>query len=774
MDTTLDDLKVVISSNAAEFTKELKKVQDELKKVGATTQNVSAKTASWTVALQMALKVLGVIGKAIIRVVKGLGRLVVSVAKSGMEFTRLKIATQTVAQNMGITADEVENLRNQLAEANTFGSNAEEVIRTLATSGLVEMASSLKAVDARTGEVVTGVSALVLGMKDLAASTGRLSSTQGIVRLTKFINRGTADDAESVGVQIGNMGTEYRMFAESVGKSRSELTAQEEAFVRMKIVTREAEKAFGAYANTNQTAGKTMASVGDVINRIKELLGASLEPLLGAFSNALLEFLNGIRKFLIENENAIRKFVAKFTGYMITLIRVIGVALSKIPLLGKYFEGLKTFSLKPIRGIADGINDVGENADDSSESVSGLRKELGGLASFDEMNILSKPEMRRVDAMDASGADVEELFDAIRNGELMASFNQAVDQANSVANSLLGPFRSLGDRIQGILQSDLVTKITETFVMVRDDVSGWIGDFNMISSEGLAEFVNGFMLNFDEIKHNTKEFISGEIDAFNQMWIDLIDPVISPMMDGFVDAWDNGLDDVVNSLGEFVGRFYNLFLVINTNFFQPIRRGLMKVLAPAFGWFGDYAGDSIRIAGAMIANSANGIMGVLNGLLQFITGVFSRRWNDVWYGMKRVFNSTIGSLGESLKWVLNRARTPINRFIRAIRNITIPDWVPEVGGGRVWIPTIPRLAEGGIVDSPTLAQIGEGGRREAVLPLDRNTEWMDELAERLEGKGDGGINGNLVVKIGDDTIYERAISYIKDKNLRSGENILNI
>ena len=46
---------------------------------------------------------------------------------------------------------------------------------------------------------------------------------------------------------------------------------------------------------------------------------------------------------------------------------------------------------------------------------------------------------------------------------------------------------------------------------------------------------------------------------------------------------------------------------------------------------------------------------------------------------------------------------------------------------------IPRLAEGGIATHSILANIGERGK-EAVLPLENNTEWMDTLADRINGR----------------------------------------
>jgi phage-related protein len=43
---------------------------------------------------------------------------------------------------------------------------------------------------------------------------------------------------------------------------------------------------------------------------------------------------------------------------------------------------------------------------------------------------------------------------------------------------------------------------------------------------------------------------------------------------------------------------------------------------------------------------------------------------------------------------------------------------------------VPMLAKGGVVDSPTLAMVGEAGK-EVVMPLENNTEWIKELAEKL-------------------------------------------
>lgn len=60
---------------------------------------------------------------------------------------------------------------------------------------------------------------------------------------------------------------------------------------------------------------------------------------------------------------------------------------------------------------------------------------------------------------------------------------------------------------------------------------------------------------------------------------------------------------------------------------------------------------------------------------------------------------------------------------------------------------IPRLATGGIVSRSTLANIGENGA-EAVVPLEKNTAWMDKLAGSLVDKmksGGTSVGGNVTI-----------------------------
>lgn len=89
----------------------------------------------------------------------------------------------------------------------------------------------------------------------------------------------------------------------------------------------------------------------------------------------------------------------------------------------------------------------------------------------------------------------------------------------------------------------------------------------------------------------------------------------------------------------------------------------------------------------------------------------------------RVWSATRGmwdGISSSFRGVLNNMIWMWNGL-----SFTLPavDWGPvHIGGGRIGVPHIPYLADGGVVRATPggrLAMVGEGGKDEAVIPLDR-------------------------------------------------------
>ena len=88
-------------------------------------------------------------------------------------------------------------------------------------------------------------------------------------------------------------------------------------------------------------------------------------------------------------------------------------------------------------------------------------------------------------------------------------------------------------------------------------------------------------------------------------------------------------------------------------------------------------------------------------------------------------------MGNVFQTAMAAAKKPINALIGMFNvviekineyaNVTIPSWVPGVGGESLGfqLNPIPALASGGVATRSTIAQIGEGSEPEAVLPLSR-------------------------------------------------------
>ena len=118
-----------------------------------------------------------------------------------------------------------------------------------------------------------------------------------------------------------------------------------------------------------------------------------------------------------------------------------------------------------------------------------------------------------------------------------------------------------------------------------------------------------------------------------------------------------------------------------------------------------------------------GLKGVLDGIIQFITGVFTGNWSQAWEGVKSIFGNIFNSLAALVKQPINAVISIINKAISGINGLKldIPDWVPVLGGKTFGlnIPEIPQLAVGGIVTAPTVLEAGEGGEPEAILPLSK-------------------------------------------------------
>lgn len=138
----------------------------------------------------------------------------------------------------------------------------------------------------------------------------------------------------------------------------------------------------------------------------------------------------------------------------------------------------------------------------------------------------------------------------------------------------------------------------------------------------------------------------------------------------------------------------------------------------------------------------NNIQAIFSNIIGFIDNVFSGNWSAAWENVVAIFGNVFGALANIAKAPINAVISVINMVLSKINEmkISIPDWVPGVGGKTLGfnIPQIPMLATGGIATAPTLAMVGEGGEPEAVLPLSKLAQLLDDWDKKPKPSSAGG------------------------------------
>lgn len=145
---------------------------------------------------------------------------------------------------------------------------------------------------------------------------------------------------------------------------------------------------------------------------------------------------------------------------------------------------------------------------------------------------------------------------------------------------------------------------------------------------------------------------------------------------------------------------------------------------------------------------------VFRGVVKFINGVFSGDWKKAWEGIRDIFKGVFQGLADIARIPINAIISAFNGVLGVINGvisrinsirfrITVPNWVPGIGGswwgfdgfGIPQIGTIPFLANGGYVkpNTPQLAMIGDNKHQGEVVAPEGKMLEMARAAAELSG-----------------------------------------
>jgi len=173
------------------------------------------------------------------------------------------------------------------------------------------------------------------------------------------------------------------------------------------------------------------------------------------------------------------------------------------------------------------------------------------------------------------------------------------------------------------------------------------------------------------------------------------------------------------------------------------------VIVPVVKTTFDTVTKVISVAADTIKTVMDNVTKVFNGIITFISGVFTGNWRGVWQGVVDIFGGIFGTLGGMCKGALNAVISVVNGAVSAINkvHIDIPDWVPGIGGKSfgINIPSIPMLYKGTSNWGGGAAVIHDRGGEIVDLPKGTRVYPHDKSVEmaRREGTAQGSISINI-------------------------------
>ena len=229
-------------------------------------------------------------------------------------------------------------------------------------------------------------------------------------------------------------------------------------------------------------------------------------------------------------------------------------------------------------------------------------------------------------------------------------------------------------------------------------------------------------------------------DTWNSIYDSILKPIIDKINEKVGTLWNDHLKPLWDNLVGFFSNLVSALLSFWNHVLKPIVDWIVKYFGPIIVWSADSILTKIQHFLGSVTDGISGLITFLSGFFEMLDGWFSgdtvkmkNGFIDMVNGIIKGLNSLWSGLYSAVADVVN----DIGGIVSGIGSMLGKDWGWKVPTDAPKIPLIPRLARGGIVNNPgrgVPAVIGEAGR-EAVLPLDQNTEWMDILADKVFSGG---------------------------------------
>lgn len=279
--------------------------------------------------------------------------------------------------------------------------------------------------------------------------------------------------------------------------------------------------------------------------------------------------------------------------------------------------------------------------------------------------------------------------------EMAAKFSAGGDTAKEAFQETIAALASMEDPLEqntagvdlfGTMWEDLGPEAVTALADIEEgayNVSDAMNQIKDVSDDDLGS-------KFEELKRSTELLLVPLGEALIPLLSTLAEsvlPVVTDCLGPLLQIITDLLTPIINLVASGIQPLISAFMDFVNTAVLPVVNALSGVLMPiieaVFNSFLTRASTTIT-----------SVTTVFRNLIDFVRNVFTGNWKAAWENVKEIFRTAVSGLANIFKAPLNAIVDAWNGLAGSLGSVTIPDWVPGIGGGSWSLPKMHRMKIG--------------------------------------------------------------------------------
>ena len=480
-----------------------------------------------------------------------------------------------------------------------------------------------------------------------------------------------------------------------------------------------------------------LPAIKAAVSGIKAMFGGLVQDVKKIFGGITTVFkgigtmLKGI--FSGDAETALKGFQTAAGGIVDTIGNIFKAKINAIKnfVVGAFSTFLPESVVKKIAGVFDAVASAWDIAIGAAKGyISGFVQAI-------------KPLIENIKTIFKGVAQfVKGVFTGDWKGALNGLKTIASGALSGLVNIIKAPFKLIANTVKGAVNSFKNLNIVKSiFTALGNAIK------NVLTKCGVD--MKKFSATINNIKTRVGSIINGLKTIFSTVF-NAIGKVVKALAIVIANIFGKKVSSTCSAAGAVITAFKAVASAA-FNFIAGAIKKAMNIIVPVVKVaFGAIKG-AISAAVNTITSIISGVLTVFDGLITFISGVFTGNWRQAWEGVKSIFKGIFDTFAAICKAPINAVIGIINGAISALNkiNVTIPDWVPGLGGKSfgINIPTIPQLYKGTDNWKGGMAMIHDRGGEIVDLPQGSRVYPHDKSVEMARREGERNGSGSISINI---------------------------